>query len=43
MSDAIGSKYTSCKPFSTEFFDWSVEKLDFFDWIRQSEFSVKKN
>ena len=32
MGDAIGSKNT-CKTFSTEFFDW----------IRQSEFSVEKS
>ena len=38
MGDAIGSKNT-CKTCSTEFFDWIVS---FSDWIRQSEFSVKK-
>ena len=44
MGDAIGSKNT-CKNFSTAFFQLEdpVEKLDFFDWIRQSEFSVEKS
>ena len=43
MNGAIGSKNT-CKTFSTELFDWShpVEKVGFFDWIRQSQFSVEK-
>ena len=44
MSDAISSKNT-CKFFSTEFFrlEDPVEKVELFDWIRQSEFSVEKS
>ena len=44
MSDAIGSKNT-CNTFSTEIFDWRdpVEKVEFFHWIRKSEFSVEKS
>ena len=38
MGDAIGSKNT-CKIFSTD----PVEKNEFFDWFRQSEFSVEKS
>ena len=42
MSDAIGSKNT-CQTFSTEFSTGgSSRKVKFFDWIRQSEFSVEK-
>ena len=42
MGDAIGSKNT-CKTFSTEFFDYPVEKVEFIDWKCQSEFSVEKS
>ena len=39
MSDAIGSKNTRVKLFRLED---PVEKVELFDWIRQSEFSVEK-
>ena len=47
MRDAMGPKST-CKTFSTEFFDWQIQskKSSFsngFDRIPQSENSVEKN
>ena len=43
MNDAIGLKNT-CITFSRVFrLEDPVEKVEFFDWIRQSEFSVEKS